>query len=205
LAGVTACNGKLDTGETRHSDRANVASGFLYEEVYLELNLNNELVKIGGNTGLTPTTGGAFGSESSRLTTRTNNPTGYLLSVSTDKPNSDINGKSLKHLSLSGHYLPGTSNTCSWVPGSAGAPGSLTNTNNLLGINEWGFTLDPAKLAEQKLCQMPDADHSLRVKQTNTANESGDNTDIYFGAKIDLHQVAGQYQTTVIYTVVGNE
>jgi uncharacterized protein (TIGR02145 family) len=199
-ANTTACNGRLDPGETRHSDRDNIASGFLYEEVYLSLVLGSDNVQIGSSTGLTPTTTGAFGSGTNTLTAATNNPKGYVLSISTDQPSSNTNASDMAHQSITNTYLLSTANTCNWNT----ATNTLTNTTTPLGNNTWGFTLNPANLASQQLCQAPNQNSPLTVKSTTTPDETGDNTTFYYGTKINLEQVAGEYKARVVYLVMAN-
>jgi uncharacterized protein (TIGR02145 family) len=212
----TECNGKLDPGETRSSDRSNVISGFLYEEVYLSISLNTDSVEITDGTttidsngnptnSLTPTPSGTFGSASNTTTTSTNNPTGYTLSISTNQANTNPdttpnpNAKDLKHVSLN-QYITSTTNTCTWNSSA----NSLTNTDNQLSNNTWGFTLTQTNKDNQQLCQVPDKDNPLTIKTTATQNEAGDNTDIFFGARIDITRPSGKYEGTVVYTVVAN-
>jgi uncharacterized protein (TIGR02145 family) len=193
-ATATDCNGRLDSGETRHSDRANVTSGFLYEEVYLSLSTGTGTVNVGG---ITPTSGGAYGTSSNLLTTTTNNTTGYSLSISTNQPGANPNSKDLKHLTLN-EYITGTANTCSWNTGA----GTLTNTTNALVNNTWGFTLNTVNRDNQQLCQVPNSDSPLTIKATNTANESGDNTSVHYGARVSTSKVSGTYQGVIRYVVV---
>jgi uncharacterized protein (TIGR02145 family) len=198
-ANATACNGRLDNGETRNGDRANVASGYLYEEIYLSLGLDSNLVQIGGSGGLIPTVSGVFASGSNALTTSTNNLKGYSLSISTDQTSANANAKDLKHLSLN-QYINGTNNTCIWNNTTK----TLTNTTSPLANNTWGFTISPANLALQQLCQVSAKDNPLTVKQTAAPNEAGDPTTVFFGAKVNMSKPSGKYQATIIYTVVTN-
>ncbi|MCL2451782.1 IPT/TIG domain-containing protein [Candidatus Saccharibacteria bacterium] len=198
--GGTDCNGRLDNGETIGSDRANVESGFLYEEIYINLILDSSLVEIGN--GVNPSPGGTFASGANTLTTSTNNPWGYLLSISTNQPSTNPNASDLKHLSLS-EYVAGTANTCSWTPsGTPGTPGSFGNTGSSLVNNTWGFTLDLTNLGAERLCRVPNSGSPLTIKQTIAADELGDPTNVFFGARVNLSKPSGKYQTTVVYTVV---
>jgi alpha-tubulin suppressor-like RCC1 family protein len=195
--GGTACNGQLDSSETRNGDRANITSGFLYEEVFISISTNNNMIEVGGSGGITPTSAGAFGTGSNIATTSTNNPTGYSLGISTNLPSSNPNTKDLKHLSLN-QYIAATNNACTWNS----ATKMLDNTASALANNTWGFTLDTTNLGDQKLCQVPSSSSPLTIKQTNVANETGDPTSIFFGAKVDLSKPSGKYRTTVVYTAV---
>jgi uncharacterized protein (TIGR02145 family) len=191
------CNGRLDSGESRNGDRANAASGFLYEEIYISLSLDNNLVQIGGSGGLIPASSGVFGSGGNILTTSTNNPRGYSLFISTNELSTNPNAKDLKHVSLN-QFVAGTGNTCSWNNTTK----VLTNTSGTLANNTWGFTTNSANLLSQQLCQVPAKDNLLTIKSTSLANEAGDPTSVFFGAKVDMSKPSGKYQTIVVYTAV---
>jgi hypothetical protein len=171
----------------------------MYEEVYASLALDSNLVQIGGTGGLVPSPAGTFASGTNLVTIKTNNPQGYSLTISTNQASSNNHAKDMKHLSLN-HYVTSTNNTCTWNAGT----NTLTNTTNTLANNTWGFTIYSANLTAQQLCQVPSSDSPLKIKSTTTANESGDLTNIFFGAKLDTNQPAGKYQATIVYTVVGN-
>jgi hypothetical protein len=167
--------------------------------LYLSLYLYSDDVVIGGAGGVVPTLAGVFGSATNVATVATNNPTGYNLSLSTDQPNS-AHASDMAHQSLPGNYLPATSNVCTWSTGSK----TFTNTTTALSNNTYGFTLTSDNLTNQKLCQIPNSTSPLTVKSTTSASPSGNATTIYYGAKINLEQLAGQYKTTVVYTVLAN-
>ncbi|MDR2063787.1 MAG: IPT/TIG domain-containing protein [Candidatus Nomurabacteria bacterium] len=190
----TACNGQLDSNESQNGDRANVVSGFLYEEIYISITVDRSMVDIGGSSGLNPSPSGIFGTATSVATTITNHPNGYSLSISTDKPSSDPHAKDLKHL-LSDDYVTGTANTCTW------SGSSLDNTTVPLSVNTWGFTLSTSNRDAEQLCQIPSSSAPLTIRATAQENATGDVTSIHFGAKIDFAIPAGEYQATIIYTV----
>ncbi|MDR1197191.1 MAG: IPT/TIG domain-containing protein [Candidatus Nomurabacteria bacterium] len=181
------------------TDPTNVASGFLYQESQVSLALDTNNVKIGGSSGLSPTSSGAFGFGTNVVTATTNNLDGYTLKLSTNLPDSNPNAKDMKHDSLN-NFITGTSNTCTWDGGFK----ILTNTTTALSNNTWGFTLNTTDRDSQKLCQVPSQTSPLTIKSTTTDNEIGDVTDVYYGTKIDYNQAAGKYQTTVVYTAVAN-
>jgi hypothetical protein len=147
-----------------------------------------------------PTKLGAFGFSSQTLTAATNNPNGYQTAISTNQSSANSHASDLTRQSLSDAYLSTTANSCTWNTNSK----TLTNTDNTLLNNTYGFTLNSTNLAAQKLCKIPDSTNPLTVKSTTAANESGDNTTIYFGAKVDLNQTAGDYRTTIIYTALAD-
>jgi hypothetical protein len=149
------------------------------------------------SSGLSPTVDGVFVSASNTATVTTNNLTGYKLNISTNQPDS-THASDMAHQSIPGHYLPATANLCTWTGTT------LTNTATALSNNTYGFTLSAANLSAQKLCKIPDSSAPLTVKTTAAADEVGDSTTIYFGAKVNTQQLAGQYKSTVVYTVVAN-
>ena len=192
---ATACNGRLDSGEIRNGDRTNIVSGFLYEEVYISLDLDTNLVKIGG-TELTPTTAGVFGWGNNIVTVTTNNNTGYALFISTNQNNSNPNAKDLKHTTLN-EYIASVANVC-----TTSISGSLDPNSGILTNNTWGFTIYPMAVYAQNFCQVPDLDSPLGIKATDHANEAGSSTSIFFGARVDTSKPSGKYQTVVVYTAV---
>jgi alpha-tubulin suppressor-like RCC1 family protein len=188
----------LDTGANTSTDQSvsNIQSGFLYESLYVSLAVSTSTVNLGS---LSPTLSGAFTSNSSVVTARTNYPDGYNLSISTDEQSTNPNASHMKHDTLSA-YINGASHTCSWNNTSK----TFTDATVSLSNNTWGFTLNSANLASQQFCQVPNADSPLTIKSTTTANETGDTTTFYYGARVDMTKPAGQYKATVVYTAVGN-
>jgi hypothetical protein len=51
---------------------------------------------------------------------------------------------------------------------------------------------------------MPNFTTPLTIKSTQSASENGDDTTIYYGAKVGVDQLEGEYQVTIIYTAVAN-
>jgi uncharacterized protein (TIGR02145 family) len=149
-----------------------------------------------GDDNIAPTTESTEASVSNTLTVATNLD-GYELAVSTDQPNTNYHASDMPHQSQDHTFLHGTDHTCSWNTTAT----ALDNTDAAIANNTWGFTLDTSLLGAHKLCQVPDSDSPIRVKSTQTANLSGDNTTIYYGTKVDLHQLAGKYRTHVMYTI----
>jgi hypothetical protein len=165
----------------------------------LELTLDSDDISIGGSSGITPTLLGTFAQGSNTLTTTTNSPHGYSLSLSTNLPSSDSNASDMSHQSLPGNYLLATDKTCTWNDTD-----KSLNTPDPLPNNSYGFTLDLSNLSSQKLCQVPNSTSPLTVKSTTNADETGDATTIYYGAKIDTRQLAGDYKATIVYTAIAN-
>jgi hypothetical protein len=198
----------LDTGTSTSTNNnvANIKSGYLYIEPYINLTLNPNSVTISDDNGttdtdgkITPTANGTFAKGSNVLTTQTNNPTGYSLSISTNLPKSDSNPSDLRHVSLANTYLESTPHPCDWDNTTK----TMIDTPYALDNNTWGFTLNPTSLNNQQLCQVTAQDEAILIKQTTTANESGDITTIYYGAKVTTTKPSGKYQGTVVYSVVG--
>jgi hypothetical protein len=184
---------------TTSTEKGNVTFYGVLPPPYIELSLSSNLAEIGGSGGMTPTSAGVYGFVANTATTKTNNSTGYYMTISTNQPSTNPHAKDLKHVSLNS-YVSSTANTCAWNS----ATKTLTNTTNVISNNTWGFTLGMSNATGQKLCQIPDEDNPLIIKQTGVANESGDITTIYFGSKVDTAIPSGKYQTTVVYTVVAN-
>jgi predicted outer membrane repeat protein len=168
-------------------------TAYVLDNTYLKIELDSDV-----DFSVTPTAAGHFTSSSQEVSVITNNLTGYLMSISTNQPSDNPNAKDLRNLSFSQQYITSTDNTCAWDTETK----NLTNTTNTINNNTWGFTLNPTDLASQRLCQIPDLNNPLIVKQVATPNESGDNTDVFFGAKVNLSKLSGTYQTTIIYNAV---
>jgi uncharacterized protein (TIGR02145 family) len=201
LAGSTACNGQLDSGETRNGDRANIVSGFLYEEEYVSLVLDSNLNIADGKNFTT----GAVASGTD-LTVYTNAASGYSLSIASQSDSSDLIGPN-------GNRIAG-------VEGTLDAPVTLSNgtwgfaigsTNSGLVSNGFNPMIlyvgassgSQAFLNSTKWAKLPSStDPTLTIKQTNFASEYGDTTSLFYGLKTDITQPGGTYSNTVVYTVV---
>jgi alpha-tubulin suppressor-like RCC1 family protein len=177
LVSVAASNGV---------DVVSVPGGFRYAAPYVSLSLDSNSIKIGGSGDLTPSVkSAAFGTASNVISVKTNH-NGYKLSISTDRSDNF-----LKHLSLNEKIAP--------------AKGSWVNKSSL-DDNRWGFTLDSNPVDSAKIwTAVPFSNYPLIIKSTLTPNETatGDQTTIHYGAKVNLDQRAGDYQTTIVYTAVG--
>jgi alpha-tubulin suppressor-like RCC1 family protein len=189
LVPITVSNGLAST---------TLPSGYLYQAVYVKLSLDDGSVQVDGGSGVTPTIPGVFVSSENIATVATNNLVGYALQISTNQPNSNSHASDMVHQSVADTYLSATENTCIWN-GTA-----LNSTNTALLPNTYGFTLDPAKLSDQKLCQIPNSTTPLTVKSTASDDETGDDTTIYYGVNVNVDQLAGEYKATIVYTAVAN-
>jgi alpha-tubulin suppressor-like RCC1 family protein len=192
--------GRVDVVVTDGVTSSTLAQAFDFYDLFLDMSVDADTVPIGGPSGIIPTLAGVFGSATNTVTVATNNPKGYTLDLSTDQPSLDAHASDLVHQSLPGNYFSSTTNACTWSDGS----NTLINTTNPLSNNTYGFTLDPTSLSAQKLCQIPNSTTPLTVKSTLAANETGDVTTIYYGAKVNLQQLAGEYRATIIYTALAN-
>jgi uncharacterized protein (TIGR02145 family) len=182
------------------SDPNNVSSGYLYQAPYISLTIDSNNVTVGGGP-ITPSTSGAYAYSPNTTLVKTDHLKGYTLALSTDKSGSDSRASDLKHTGLN-QWIVGTANTCSWNDTTK----ILTNTPNAILNNTWGFTLNVPDRDSQKLCRVPARNNALTIKSTAAPFEAdpGDRTTFYYGAKLDYAQAAGRYQTTVVYTAVGN-
>jgi hypothetical protein len=153
------------------------------------------------NLNITPTTAGTAAPSSHTTSVKTDNPTGYNLTISTNLPNTNTNALDLKHTAQS-QYITGTANACTWNSTSK----TLTETSVALSVNTWGFTLLSANTSTQKFCQVPSSSSPLIIKSTTASNQTanGDQTTVYYGAKVNLTKPAGVYKTTVVYTAGTN-
>ena len=148
---------------------------------------------------LTPNMSSNLTSASNTLNTKTNAP-GYQLFVNADTSNALEYQNPLPSSIVTPPVIPSTTaaitnptalNTNTWgiaLPGQPGFDASYTtptpNNNSL-----WSGITDTPTL----------------IKTTTTPNDTtGNNTNIYYGAKIDLNQLAGLYKTTITYTVLPN-
>jgi hypothetical protein len=135
-----------------------------------------------GNTSITPTSSGTLAIGTNHLTVATNYPAGYTLSVTTNTNHNNFN-----HTSLPNTFIPANS-----------------GLNTSLELNKWGYTLDSSPFASNTWNSVPNNTGTGAIlEETAGADETGTTTVVHYGAKIDLHQTAGSYQTTVVYTVVG--
>jgi uncharacterized protein (TIGR02145 family) len=178
----------LDTGTSTSTNGSisNISSGFLYQDPYIDLSLDSNNIAIFDGSSIIPTTDGKYGYATNSANVRTN-ALGYNLSTSTNT--SDNN---LHHLSLNGN-----------IPAASGLFGSPSS----LETNHWGFSIDPTAHNngdQNKWYQVPDQSSPLTVKSTTTPSETVDSTIFYYGVKIDINQLAGQYRAEIVYTAIAN-
>jgi uncharacterized protein (TIGR02145 family) len=189
------------------NDPANVSSGFLYQPIYVELQ-----PIASTNLSIAPGSAGSVASSSSQgISTKTNNPTGYSLSLYTTDANSR-----LANTANSSYYIS---------PVGDGVTTGILSNPIALPANTWGFAIpkttdgttpDSALVSNDfdnsytsvtsqsgytaKYAKVPTS--ALTVKNTTSANgELPSNTSIYYAANVDLTRQAGTYKATVVYTV----
>jgi hypothetical protein len=166
----------------------------------LELTLSANQIAVGGASGISPNSAGSFTSASNTATVRTNNFNGYKLQIATNQPSTNAHASDMPHQSSPGNYLTATTNTCSWNDTTK----VFTDASAAVAVNTWGFTMSPTNLSAQQLCKVPPSNTPLTVKSTTAANETGDDTTFYYGLKVNLDQVVGEYRARVVYTAVAN-
>jgi uncharacterized protein (TIGR02145 family) len=189
--------GTVNVAVANSTNRITLHNVFTYSAPYLNLTTEHSTENLGS---VAPTDAGAFTSGVNVVRVNTNYPAGYLLSVSTNQPSSNPNAKDMKHASLNYRVVAATANVCTW--NDAGKV--LSETENQLENNAWGFSVGTG-LISQKLCQVPDLDHPLKIKSTDSSSTSfGDETMVGYGVKVDNRLAAGGYRATVVYSAVGN-
>jgi hypothetical protein len=188
--------GTVNVAVANSTNRITLHNAFTYLEPYLNLTVEHPSLNLGS---VAPTDAGAFTSGVNVVRVNTNYPAGYLLSVSTNQPSSNPNAKDMKHVSLN-YRVAATANVCTW--NDAGKV--LTETENQMENNAWVFSVGTG-LISQKLCQVPDLDHPLKIKSTDSSSTSfDDETTVGYGVKVDNRLAAGGYRATVVYSAVGN-
>ena len=142
------------------------------------------------NLSINTTPAGAQETASHDVIVKTDDPAGYTLSVS-------VNNDTSNALNLNGN----TSATSSFPATS----GTYTNPT-ALDENSWGFTDTLTKKDNDQWSAVPLLSNSQQIKQTNSANTSGDTTTVYYAinAKYDGKHENGGYSNTIIYSVTGN-
>jgi predicted outer membrane repeat protein len=166
---------------------------------------------------LTPRPSGSIATAACTLLVTTDNTTGYKLSISAGN-----------------NYLTSTTNPTNKITPSAGTPAipitlapntwgfalptanvlssdGVTTLHSTTGQIASGFNSAYTKITDGDLSAAPAKDYKfaavpaqpLAIKQT-TAPSSNDPTTTFFGAAINYQTLAGNYTTTVIYTVEYN-
>jgi uncharacterized protein (TIGR02145 family) len=141
---------------------------------------------------ITPTAAGTAVATSHSVNVKTNAP-GYKLSISGD---SDMT------------YLNPTI-----TPTQLSATNGTIPTPSALATNSWGFAIpgvtgfdasyNSTPTTSSKWAAIPSSE--TIVKTTNTANDTtGDNTNVFYGVKVDTNQAAGNYSASVTYSAVPN-
>jgi len=178
--------GLVDVSVTIGSETETLYDAYEYIDPYINMALDSDAINIGGEEGLAPSVAGAFEYTDNTVSIETNLANGFNLLISTHSHISN----SLDHLSLS-ESIDSTSG--SWLAQSP------------LQVNSWGFTLTPSPTDSANIWSaVPKSTSPLIIKSTNVPAEPADITTIYYGAKIDLNKVAGQYKAVIVYTAIAN-
>ncbi len=150
------------------------------------------------NLNLTPTSdpNNPNNSDSSAhiITTNTNYPNGYTLSISSS--DATAQSQQLIHTVTSSYTIDPLSTPLT-------TPIELT-------ANSWGFRLpndsDFTDGTNDLYLPVPINTSAYNLLQTNSANQPNtpDNTNLEYGVKVDLTKPSGTYQQTTVYTLISN-
>ena len=142
------------------------------------------------NLSIHTTPAGAQETASHDVIVKTDDPAGFTLTVS-------VNNDTSNSLNLNGN-TSATSN----FPATSGTYANPT----ALDDNSWGFTDTLTKKDNDQWSAVPLLSNAQQIKQTGSANTSGDTTTIYYAinAKYDGKHENGSYSNTITYSVVGN-
>jgi hypothetical protein len=161
-----------------------LTEAYTYAEPELSLAIDKTAISI--NVDIMDMFGNTV-TDNQNLTVKTNDPRGYKLTMSMIGSET-----ALLHASLPGEQISPT-------PASVNAA--------TLPDNSWGYTL--ANPSADQWVSVPPLAYPRTIKSNTSQTIGGmsglgDVTKVTFGTKINTHQVAGTYQGTVVYTVVGN-
>jgi hypothetical protein len=159
---------------------------------------------------ITPTPTGAMTTCQDIIRVDTNTP-GYSLSFRSSS--ADLN-----HTSITGQTIPATDN--GFTPAQLDldtwgfAVPSTTNDLSLSDYDTFDATYSQRTNANQstttdKYATVPTADTEIKHLETGNYNDDmvvyDDETEVFYGASADMNLTAGQYMTTITYTIIGNE
>jgi uncharacterized protein (TIGR02145 family) len=165
------------------------------DALYFTLTLNKTSLVLkdsADNTSISPIASGVFASDSNTATVRTNNTTGYYLTLETTTAYSD-----LTHQSLPNTITPTT--------------GDFTGTKSTLAPNTWGFTTATNPVATAAIwSQVPASGSATIIKSVDNANNTltdsaahDDNTTtVYYGALVTNTLPSGYYSAAIRYTAI---
>ena len=112
----------------------------------------------------------------------TNNATGYTLSMEDDD-----NDTALKNADYAGTQIDSiTSNV------------TIDATGSNFGVNKWGYSTDAAEFKP-----IPVSGSAAQIEKTNAPTDETAST-VTFGTKVNKDLAAGDYQDTVVFSVVAN-
>lgn len=174
-----------------------------------------------------PSATGAYSTRKVTMGVTTNNVTGFTITMSGGESVEDPNSVDVPPGTIAGTNLVNSVNgTTSLLPTTAGTASSPT----ALGLNTWGYGVPKVQAnsvgllpgqtsgfddsySEQtsvsaltggtKFAQIPDVSAPIRLKST-AGLTTGDQTEMYVGASVDLAKPSGSYRGTVVLSVVAN-
>jgi hypothetical protein len=171
-------SGAKDVSVTNLGGSDTKAGSYTYVLSYLTMTSDKATVSF----GQTPTASGVFSSGSNTVTVKTN-AHGFDLTLQ-----AAVGNRNLSRLD---------SNPAVIGPVS----GSFAGYKSTINPNQWGFTLNANSTASQSVWSaIPNLAGPVTIKSSNSANETGDQTIIYYGTLINLAIPSGTYHTSVIYT-----
>jgi alpha-tubulin suppressor-like RCC1 family protein len=174
--------GAKDVTVTNLGGSATLTGAYTYSDPQLTLNLDKVDLSIAFTNQF-----GIVKTDQQTATVKTDDPRGYILNLSMQSTET-----ALIHTSLPSNKVATST--------------ALVNAQPLTD-NNWGYSLQTPS-ANQWL-GAPPSNHPKNLKTTTNPTTggmtgAGDSTTIYFGAKITLDQLAGDYAGRLVYTAVGN-
>jgi hypothetical protein len=165
------------TGITSDESVDNIQSGYLYEELYISLNTKN-------SDGLANGTVNISGQPDQLLANyltanvKTNNPTGYNLSIEAAEPRLTC------IISSNSYYIQ-----------------PLTGTGAMVD-NRWGYAVGSPNLSPSSWKGLTTNATTIKNFATATDRLDGDDTTVWFGTRVDVSLPACTYNGTVTLTAI---
>lgn len=183
-------------------------------QVNMNINTTGYYVNVtsSGSVDLTinATPSGAVAIAKDPVVVKTNSKTGYKLYLSVDNDNAGGNRLYKDADSTSSSFLspatgtvstPAALDTNSWgfaVPGLTNFDPVYVDSNGNSSDGSTGQTLN----ASNRFAAVPLRSQEALISQTDSPNEVGVETDVYYGANATTSLLAGMYQGSVIYSIV---
>ena len=142
--------------------------------------------QISVNVGSASSTG-TYKVQTETITTKTNSPSGYSLYLSMEGSDNK-----LYHSTDNTKFISSTTGTVS-------TPAALTT-------NTWGYATDSSVTSSNaaKFAAVPAKNSEVLLQKTTSANTTGTNMNVYYGALVSDALLSGTYSNTVNYTVVAD-